>query len=413
MKLLVITQYFWPENFLINDLVRELGDRGIEVVVLTGKPNYPEGRIADGYRSLRIQREMFGKAEVVRLPIVPRGRDSRLGLALNYLSFVVSGALLGPLAMRGRDFDLVFVYAPSPLLQALPAILMKRLKRTPLIVWVQDLWPESLSATGHVQAKWILHAVSIVVRFIYRSSSRVLIQSEAFRGPVAALTDRTEKIHYYPNLFVEPTNLNKPTERALALAAELRRSFSVVFAGNLGTAQSLETVLDAAEFLRGYGNIRLWLVGSGSRDHWLAAEIDRRGLENVVVAGRFPATDMPVVLGAASALLVTLRAEPIFGYTIPSKIQAYLAAGRPIIAAIDGEGARVVVDAGAGISCPAGNARMLAESIVLLNAKSADELRGFGERGREYFLSHFSPAKLVDQLIEHFDQAVADVKGEY
>ena len=170
MKLLVVSQYFWPENFRINELVSQLVAEGLKVTVLTGKPNYPEGKFFPGNRAWGIRHACHAGAEVIRLPLAPRGSRSGLRLAINYLSFVLAGYFLAPFALRGAQFDAVFVYAPSPLLQALPAILLAWLKRAPLIVWVQDLWPESLSATGHVKNRFLLRMVETVVRYIYRLS---------------------------------------------------------------------------------------------------------------------------------------------------------------------------------------------------------------------------------------------------
>lgn len=412
MKVLLVSQYFWPENFGINALARALQERGIEVTVLTGKPNYPAGRIFEGFRAWGTVREHYGAIEVIRLPLFPRGQGSSWRLAMNYLSFITAGLLLAPWLLRGRAFDVVFVYAPSPLLQAIPAVLLSKLRRVPLTVWVQDLWPESLSATGFVRNRFLLAAVAAAVRFIYRACDTILVQSEAFREPVARLSDRADKIHYYPNSVELQTVGAKLTDRALALVKELRRDFCVVFAGNLGTAQSLETIVNAAQHLCGHEGIRIVLVGSGSRDAWLEAEIARRGLTNLVLAGRLPPQDMPAVFEAASALLLTLKDELIFSYTIPSKLQAYLASGRPIIAAINGEGARVVREAGAGFTFSAGDSSALAQAILDLHAMDSQARAALGARGRDYFRRHFDLEKLTDNLIQHFQRMKPIVKKQ-
>ena len=171
------------------------------MTVLTGKPNYPDGLIFEGYRAGGCHREQHDGTIILRLPIVARGHRSRTRLALNYLSFIFSGIVFGRGLVGERGYDLVFVYAPSPLLQALPAIWLARSRQVPLVVWVQDLWPESLSATGSIKNQWLLGSVARVVRLIYRASDRILVQSRAFEAPVAALTDDPTKIHYYPNLY--------------------------------------------------------------------------------------------------------------------------------------------------------------------------------------------------------------------
>lgn len=404
MRLLIISQYFWPESFIINDLARLLAERRVEVTVLTGKPNYPAGRIFEGYRAGGIQREQKDGVEVVRVPLLPRGERSGLRLALNYLSFIVSASLAGSYALRGRRFDAVLVYAPSPLLQAFAGIILARRKKAPLVLWVQDLWPESLSATGHVKNNSVLAFVGALVRAIYRRCDLILVQSRAFVEAVSAYGAPREKIEYFPNPFI-PQEPGAPGKGVSALAARLRQSFSVVFAGNLGAAQDLGTILEAARLLRDE-EIQIVLVGSGSRERWLEEQQTALGLSNVVLAGRFPAEDMPHIFAAASALLVTLAPEPIFARTVPSKVQAYLAAGRPIVAALDGEAARIIAEAGAGVCVPAGRAVELADAIRTLHRASTEQREAFGQRGRAYFERNFEPQKLTSDLIAILERAI-------
>lgn len=409
MRVLLLSQYFWPENFGISALARSLQARGVEVTVLTGQPNYPGGAVFSGYSAWRLCREETGGVDVLRVPIVPRGSKSGLRLAINYLSFVASAALFGPWLLCGRRFDAVFVYAPSPLLQALPAIFISWLKRAPLAVWVQDLWPESLSATGFVSNKGILALVAAVVRVIYRHTDLVLVPSQAFREPVLRLMPSARPIAYYPNAFVEEHGHSyAPSAEAGALLAGMAAGFSVVFAGNLGTAQSLETILDAAQRVLAEDRpIRFYIVGSGSLSSWLADEVARRHLTNIVLPGRFPAEAMPSIYAAASALLVSLRDEPIFALTIPSKVQGYLAAGKPIIASLNGEGARVVAEAKAGVACAAGDGVALANAVMDLCALSDDARREMGENGRRYAERNFGLAGLTDELIARLQSLAA------
>lgn len=407
MRILLLTQYFWPENFLINSLVPLLVARRIEVTVLTGKPNYPDGLIFEGYRAGGCDREQHGGTIILRLPIVTRGRYSRIRLALNYLSFIFSGIFLGRGLVREHEYDLVFVYAPSPLLQALPAIWLARSRQVPLVVWVQDLWPESLPATGSIKNQWLLGAVASVVRLIYRASDRILVQSRAFVAPVAALTDDPTKIHYYPNLYKTSSDCYA-SQRSTALVKELQVHFSVVFAGNLGTAQDLETVVEAARELLPHPDIRIVLVGSGSLDDWLVHQRDAYVLTNLILTGRFEASDMSAIFAAAEALLVSLRPDPTFELTIPSKVQAYLAAGRPILASMDGEGSRIIREAGAGFCSVAGNAHALAENVLRMAALSPRERQQMGQNGRMYFDRHFAPDALADELVKHFKEVISE-----
>lgn len=403
MRLLLWTQYFWPETFRINELAGSLVKSGLSVTVLTGKPNYPGGVIFPGYRWAGIQREKFSGAELVRIPLLPRGLGSSLRLMLNYLSFIVSGYVFAPFVFRRMNFDAVLVYAPSPLLQALPAILLARLKRAPLIVWVQDLWPESLSATGNVRNPFVLWLVEAAVRHIYRRADSIMIQSEAFRAPVARLTQDAGKIRFFPNSADVPASTSVEGEDAQRLAQKMRECFSVVFAGNVGQAQAMETIVEAAEHLRNNPEIQFYVVGDGSWAEWMAEEVKRRKLGNLRLTGRFPAADIPALLNAAAALLVTLRNDTVGAYTIPSKLQGYLAAQRPIIACINGEGARVVAEAQAGLVCPAEDPAALADTVMRLYAMTAAERMSLGQNGFRYFMNHFEAKRLNSELIAHLE----------
>ncbi|EJM82750.1 MULTISPECIES: glycosyltransferase family 4 protein [unclassified Pseudomonas] len=398
MKILVLSQYFWPESFIINDIVRTLDEQGHEVVVATGKPNYPDGKIFDGYSARGTQYERYlGKIDVLRVPLWPRGEGGAKNLILNYLSFVLAGLLFLPWMLRKREFDAILVFAPSPVLQAIPAIPLKWLKKAKLALWVQDLWPESLKATGFIHNPHALRAVGWLVKGIYRCCDILLVQSRAFFEPVSRYADR-EKIVYYPNSM----DANSPVDLVpvpAELSELLDQYFCVVFAGNLGTAQALDTLVEAAGHLRDDPQIRLVLVGSGSRLAWLKSQQQALGLNNLILAGRFAPQAMPQIFEKSSALLVSLNDNEAFAQTVPSKIQAYLAAGRPILASINGEGARVVLEAGAGLASAAEQALPLVENIRRLQALSAAEREAMGKSGRDYFDVNFDMPSQVANLI--------------
>ena len=399
MKVLVLSQHFWPESFRINDVVESLRSAGCEVCVLTGQPNYPEGAVFKGFRAAALTTERHSTGYLIhRVPLIPRGAGGAGRLALNYLSFLVSACMLGPWILRGQRFDVVFVYGTSPILQAIAGIVLKRLKKCVLVTWVQDLWPQSLEATGFVRNRRLLAAVDRVVRWIYRRSDLVLVPSKAFLAPVAAMAGRTP-VEYHPNPGERRfEDRDGPDEPAL----HLEPGFNVVFAGNLGTVQALETVLAAAELLKDQREVRFVLIGSGSRSEWLQQQVRARTLENLRLPGRFPPQAMPNILAQASVLLVSLVRSPIMSQTVPSKLQAYLAAGRPLIAALDGEGARIVEEAGAGLTCPAEDSTALAGTVLRLKSLSAEELARMGASGRNYYETHFNAATLADRLTRRF-----------
>ena len=397
MNVLVVTQYFWPESFRVNDLVLGLKERGHEVTVLTGKPNYPGGSFFDGYGFFRPVREDYRGMEVLRVPLVPRGGGGGVRLALNYLSFVLFGSVLGPLLCRG-SYDVIFVYEPSPITVGLPAIVMKGLKKAPLMFWVQDLWPESLSATGAVRSKRVLRWVSGVVRYIYRRCDRVLVQSEGFVPRVEERGAEPASVRYFPN-WAEALYTTVEVEEKAPERAEVPPGFKVMFAGNVGAAQGFDTILAAAEKLKGRPEIRWIVLGDGRMRHDVERRVREMGLEESFrLLGSRPVESMPRYFALADALLVTLKNDPIFSLTVPAKVQSYLACGRPIVAALDGEGARVVSESGAGLVVPTEDADALAEAVLEMRQAPSGERESMGSRGRAYFEHNFEREKLLDQL---------------
>lgn len=397
MKILIVSQYFWPEDFAINALAESLQTKGHTVEVLTGNPNYPEGKIYSGRSAWFCGTELWNNVLIHRIPLFPRGKRSGFRLALNYLSFVLGGIGLAPWLLRGRKYDIIFTCGYSPPFGSLVASLLGWIKRCAVAHWVQDLWPESLRATGYVNSKLALSLMKRVVRFIYQRTDLLLIQSEGFRPSVAKLSCNIP-IQYYPNSV--DSNFFTPQPIVLPSISELDNGFSVLFAGNVGTAQAVEVIVEAADLLRHESEIRFVVLGNGSRWDWMQEQVRIRGLSNLFLPGRFPSNTMPALMRKASALLVTLANEEIFTVTVPNKIQAYLATGIPIIACLNGEGARIVLEAGAGITAPAEDAKALAAVVLSLQGSPEITRQEMGQRGRAYFQSHFDHDLLVDRLVK-------------
>lgn len=404
MRVLVLSQHFWPEAFRINEVVESLRSAGCNVSVLTGQPNYPQGEVFEGYRASGFGQQVHPSGYTIfRVPLMPRANGRARQLAANYLSFLASTSTLGLWALRGQRFDVVFVYGTSPILQAIAGVVIKWAKGARLVTWVQDLWPQSLEATGFVRNPRLLDAVATVVRWIYRRSDLLLVPSHAFLPTVRSMAANSP-VEYHPN----PGELAFQQEGIpVSPALQLEAGFNVVFAGNLGTVQALETILDAAELLKPQSDIRWVLIGDGSRATWTEEQVKARGLTNVTLPGRFATEAMPGIMAQASALLVSLNCSPIMGQTVPSKIPAYLAAGRPIIASMDGEGARVVREANAGVACPAENAQALAQAVLTLRDTSAIERERMGQAGYAYYRAHFEPAALAERLTNRFKELCA------
>lgn len=402
MKILIVSHYFWPESFRINDVAIELVRQGCEVTVLTGQPNYPDGNIFPGYRALSIRREIHPAGfEVVRVPSHPRRCGGTLDLIGNYLASIINMGMLGPWLLRRQRHDVVFVYATSPVLHTLSGLIIAKLQGAKLVTWVQDLWPESLEATGYIENPLILRWIGKIVGWAYRNSDLILGQSEAFVHTIGPMAGNTT-VRYYPNSGEAIFSYESLASQLPALV--LKPGFNILFAGNFGTVQSLETILDAAERLLARPEIRFILVGSGSRFGWLKQQVSTRGLVNVDLPGRFPVSAMPCLFKQSTALIVSLVASPIMDQTIPSKVQAYLAAGRPVIASMNGEGARIVKESGAGLVCPAGDAEALAQTVSRLADLPPAALADMGKAALRYYEQHFEPRMLTRRLIEMFHE---------
>jgi glycosyltransferase involved in cell wall biosynthesis len=407
MRILLVTQYFWPESFIINQLVTALSEKGHHLVVLTGKPNYPEGEVYPGYQKYGVQHEMMGDIQVIRVPLRPRKSANAIALILNYLSFIWSGSIRFPFLVKNKEFDEILVFAPSPITSAIPAILLKYLKGAHLTIWVQDLWPESLSATGFIKNKFVLKSVGFLVKCIYASADTLLVQSKAFIKPVSTLSNK-DKIVYFPNTMNNIEEIEyEPSDLLPSYLEEyLENYFSLVFAGNLGKAQSIETLIGAAQQLIDFPKIRIIVVGSGSMLEWAKSEAQNRALKNIVFTGSFPIEVMPPLFAKAKALLVTLNSSEIFTYTIPSKVQAYMNAGRPIIASINGEAARVIQEAQAGLICPAEDHQALAAKIIQFFNMSKCERDIIAGNSKRYFLENYEMQKQCEKLIEIFQKKI-------
>lgn len=409
MNVLIVSQYFWPESFRINEVVHDLQKSGHVVEVLTGKPNYPEGVIYKGYDSLKPMTEIWHGIPVYRIPMIARGRNNKLKLVLNYLSFVFSGLIFAPFILRKKRFDVIFVYAPSPIFQVIPASFLGWLKKIPVVLWVQDLWPQSVSATGHIKSRTILKLLEKAVSFAYQHTDLILAQSEAFIMPVKRLCPPSVPVKYLPNS-VDDSFLLPEVIHNISLDS-LKSGFNVMFAGNIGSAQAIETIVDAAEILATHDQIKFVMLGRGSKLNWLTLEISKRNLNNIIIGGQYPIEDMPTILRQASILLVTLSKQQIFALTIPSKIQAYLASGKPIIACLDGEGARIIKEAGAGVAVPAENVDLLVKAILQLYESNQNDLEKMGLNGQNYFKMHFQHKLVMTSLISYLEEAIHKKTG--
>lgn len=402
MRILIVSQYFWPETFRINDLAKELVERGHDVSVLTGKPNYPQGKIYKGYGLFSHNRDEYFGAKIYRVPLIPRGKGTGLQLVFNYLSYVVSASTF--VLFNRKKFDVSLTFAISPITQMYPALLHKKLYGSRAYLWVQDLWPESVAAAGKMDSSAILKGLTKMVRSIYQESDGVLVQSEAFIPSVLQKGILPDKIHYIPN-WAEDIFTNTVEENSNKYREIIPKGFVVMFAGNMGEAQDFDSIVNAAERTRHIHDIKWVIVGDGRKREWVETEIKKRNLSDTFfLLGRYPLEEMPYFFSLADIMLLTLKDEHIFSLTIPSKVQSYLAFGKPIASMINGIGNKVINDANCGYTANAGNAEKLAENIIEAYNAPEETLVELGLNGRAYYMKEFDKGAIIEKLERVFER---------
>ena len=395
MNILLVTQYFHPENFKSNDVAFEMARRGHKVTVLTGLPNYPQGKVYKGYGVFRKRKEIIEGVTVYRTLVIPRGKGGGVMLALNYMSWAFIASVWAFFMSIFKKYDAVIVHETSPITQGFPALVVKALRKTPIYFWVLDLWPESLESAGGVKNKRVLGFFTWVTRLMYRRSDKILMSSRGFRESILDKGDFEDKLVYFPNwaedVFSQAVDVEVP---------QMPEGFRVMFAGNLGEAQDMDAIVAAAQELKG-SNVKILLVGDGRKREWVEEQIKARGLEDVLFTlGRHPLSAMPSFFNAADVLLLSLKDEYIFSLTVPAKLQAYMASGKPVVAMMNGEARSIIADAGCGCSCPAGDGKGLAEILVKLSEAERSVLCEYGVKGKSYFDEHFTKEKCIDHLCE-------------
>ena len=393
MRVLLVTQYFYPENFKSNDVAVELAARGHDVTVLTGLPNYPGGKIFDGYGMFRRRVETVNGVKVLRTLVVPRGNGGGMRLALNYLSWAFIASIWAFFLALFRKYDAVIVHETSPVTQGFPALVVKAMQRIPMYFWVLDLWPESLQAAGNVNNRYVLGLFSKITALMYRISSRILMSSKGFRESILDKGDFEDRLVYFPNWAedVFSTDETKPLP-------ELPDGFKIMFAGNIGEAQDFENVMNAALLLKGTG-VRMVIVGDGRKKQWVDRFVEENMLQDVVyMMGRYPLEYMPSFFNKADALFLSLKDEYIFSLTTPAKLQAYMASGKPVVAMINGEARNLIEEAGCGLSCPSGDHAGFAECVMTLKNMAQPQRNVMGDNGLQYFNRYFNKDRCIDAL---------------
>lgn len=410
-KILFLSQYFHPEQFLNNHVARALAQAGHRVDVVCCVPNYPEGRFFAGYSNRRQTKETWDGVVVHRVFTIPRGR-SAAQLVANYLAYPVAASLEVIKLARRRAFDVSFVSMPSPLLQAFAGIFAKKVFRVPTIYWVQDIWPESAIITLGIRNRLAVNVLNAVCGWIYRQADLVMVQSGGFHAKIAAHGVDPAHIVTLPNsapAHFRPISRDAVPRRIQALVPQDRRV--VMFAGNIGESQDFDTIIDAAALVPASSKLLIVVVGSGRDEARVQARVRNAELsDRFLFLGRHAEADMPAFFACADVMLASLKDEPIFALTVPSKVQCYMACGKPILANLAGEGARIISEAGAGVAVAPGSPRMLASALEELAQASEVELAAMGRRALASYRDRFSLEAVVTTLDTHIRAVTPKLK---
>jgi glycosyltransferase involved in cell wall biosynthesis len=400
--ILVIAQYFYPEQFRINDICTEWVKKGYKVTVITGIPNYPQGKYYPGYGLFKKRKEIYNGVEIIRIPLIPRGKNSIM-LALNYLSFVVSGFFWNLFTRVKADY--VFIFEVSPMTQALPGVWYARKRKVPCYLYVQDLWPENVEIITGITNKYIIGAIGKMVDYIYARCNKIFATSNSFVHSIANRGVPKEKIAYWPQ-YAE--DFYTPKDKSTVPEIPDDEAFNIIFAGNIGNAQGLDILPRTAQLLKEKNftsRIRFNIVGDGRYKNELIELVDANNVTDMFnFISRQPATRIPELLASNDVAFQCLTDSPLFAMTIPAKLQSYMACGIPVIASANGETSRILAEAEAGLSSPAGDAHELARIIIEMLNKPSEQLKLMGINAREYYNKNFNKEELLSEMDGYFER---------
>ena len=398
MKILFVSQYFYPEIFKGNELVFDLVKRGHEVTVLTAKPNYPSGKFFEGYSFFGKKEEIIQGARVIRTPVYPRKNGKGIHLMLNYLSFVFFSYFTCLFRVKVK-FDVIFVQQLSPATMALPGLWIKKRRNTPLYLWVLDLWPESILAASNFKNSFVIKGIENIVKKIYKNSDTILISSKYFEKSIRdKVVDKNKSIIYFPN-WAENVFTNLPKKEIPT--PDLPLGFNIMFAGNVGESQDFETILSAAELTK-TENINWVIIGDGRKIDWIKSEIKARNINNVYLLGRHCLESMPFFFKKADVMLVSLKDEPVFALTVPAKVQAYMASGKIILGSLNGEGKELINESNCGFAVSAGDYKLLGQKAIELKNLEEEKKQEMQYNSISYYEKNFSKQMLFDKLEKLF-----------
>ncbi len=400
-NILILSPFYKPENFKVNDLVDYLTKNNkYSVTVLCPIPNYPKGKYYEGYGIFQKRFEKSKNLTIIRILVWPRKNGSKINLFLNYLSFIVFSTIPA-LLLSLKKFDLIIVNQLSPITVAIPGIIVKKIKKIPLIIWVKDLWPESVRDGGNLKSNFLPNLLLPTVKYIYKNCDQILTSSRSFIDSIKEKTDNKD-IAYMPHwgetVFKDNKSINFKNE-----AIEEIKDFKIMFAGNIGIAQDFDSIINAMNEVKNYP-IHLVVLGDGRGKKDAIMKVKKMGLESrISFLGFFPLETMPYFFNQADALLISLKKSDIFAKTVPAKTQSYMAFGKPILTNANGEVSNIIEESKSGLIANSGNYALLAKNMLKLSQLSKEELKVIANNGKQYYENNFNREKILTNFEKTID----------
>lgn len=394
-RILFISQYFFPEIFRGNDIAFDLAKRGVEVTVICGTPNYPKGSFFKGYSWFKRRKEIVNGVNVIRIPIIPRGHNSKVFLILNYFSYFIIASLYIPFhLLLNPKYDICFVQQLSPVMMSVPGVIFKKITGRRLCTWVLDLWPESLKVAGGITNSKILNFFGWFAKLQYKYSDIIYVSSKSFGRNISQKGDFAYKIKHLPNWAEDEI-----CSVEVLPIPPFPDGFNIVFTGNIGEAQDFESIINAAKLLDAKDKINFIVVGDGRKKDWVMKQVREYNLDDrFFLMGRYDIRYMSSFFQQADCLLLSLKNDEIMNITVPAKLQAYMSSGKPIVAMINGEANELINEIKCGFAVSASSPKELVKSIKQLKSLQKADLHNMGARGKQYYNCHYKKSTILDLL---------------
>lgn len=402
-NVLVITQYFWPENFKINDLIFKLKKK-YKFTVLTGEPNYPEGKIYTKFKFNKKKFNYFYNAKVHRVFTITRG-NSKIKLFLNYINFIFCASFYSLIFFKKKKFDLIFVCGYSPIFSIIPAIILKKIYKIPVVLWVLDLWPDTLKAMGVIKSNLIINLLHFFINKIYKNCELILVQSNAMLKKISQRVKK-KKIIFFPtwaeDVFKKKILRNKYKKS--------KGYLNIVFAGNIGEAQDIELIFKCAiDLIKKNKKIKWIFVGEGRKYLWLRNNIKKHKVEKYfVLLGKKPLNEMPMVYKIADIFLVSLKKKKVFEDTVPGKVQSYMMYGKPLLGLVSGETRKLILKSKSGLVANSGSQKDFKKVLTKFLNLNNFSLNKMGDNAKRFALKNFDSSISMNKIEKYFNSIIKE-----